>query len=165
MLSFHQKFSSPLKIILSGEHSVVYSKNAIAAAINLRYNCEIHELHEEPSNFCVFFNDKLIQTFAMKNLIRTFDEIYDDDILEYNVFKEKIQNNKSFLSECNDKDLFYVYFCLFIENFQNKPRDLLYEHFANKSWFIRISSKVPDLTGIGSSASYLSCITACLLVK
>ena len=161
MFSFYQKFSSPLKIILTGEHSVVYSKNAIAAAINLRYYCEIQEIQQKPPIFSIFFNEKKIESFTMTTLIKTIDEIssnYKSNLPEYKVFMEKTQENIDFWSFCNDKDLFYVYLSLFMESFSSKSRESLYKYFEDKTCILKISTKVPDLTGVGSSASYLSVI-------
>lgn len=167
MINFYKKFSSPLKIILSGEHSVVYGKNAIAAAINLRYYCEIHEIEKDTSNFNFFFNNEIIESFGIKNFIKHCDKIYSEgqkSVLEYNVFHEKTSKNLDYLSICKDKDLFYVLFYLFIEKFETKSREKLYDYFQNHSFDLRITTKVPDLTGVGSSASYLSTISACLIV-
>lgn len=167
MISFHQKFSSPLKIILSGEHSVVYGKNAIASAINLRYYSEIQEIQSENSKFFFLFNDKLIDSFETNSFLETIYKIQKfghTEIKDYKIFQEKIENNKEFLSNCKDKSFFYVFYTLFIEYFVDKSEKDFHKHYEKKSVFLRISTKVPDLTGIGSSASYLSCISACLIV-
>ena len=170
MDSFYQKFSSPLKIILTGEHSVVYSKNAIAAAINLRYFCEIQEQYtKEMPSFLIFFNEKIIESFSISNLFQILDEIKTNsklnNLLEYNIFKEKTIENPNLCSFCNDKDFFYVFFYMFTEAFYLKSKEpLLEDFFKEKTISVKINTKVPDLTGVGSSASYLSVITACLLV-
>lgn len=169
MNSFFQKFSSPLKIILTGEHSVVYSKNAIAAAINLRYFCEIQEQYtKEMPSFLIFFNEKIIESFSISNLFQTLNEIKTnskENLMEYKIFKEKTIENPKLWSFCNDKDLFYVFFYMFTEAFYLKSKDpLIEDFFKEKTISVKINTKVPDLTGVGSSASYLSVITACLLV-
>lgn len=51
---FRCSFSSPLKIIISGEHSVVYSKNAVAAAFSKFYECSLME--ESDSNRKILFD-------------------------------------------------------------------------------------------------------------
>lgn len=48
---FNCKFSSPLKVIISGEHSVVYSKNAIAAAFSKFYECSLIEENDSNKKF------------------------------------------------------------------------------------------------------------------
>lgn len=40
-MSFDINYSAPGKSILSGEHSVVYGKDALVFAIDLRTNCRI----------------------------------------------------------------------------------------------------------------------------
>ena len=163
MISFYSKFSSPLKIILSGEHSVVYSKNAIAAAINLRYSCQVHEIIQENPNSKFFFNENLIFSIETNKLLKDVYDLYDfygTNLLKYSFFKDIPLNFK----ESIEKDLYFVYFSIFIECFINKSKEQLCKYYTKKGFDVRISTKVPDLTGIGSSASYLSCLTASLYV-
>jgi mevalonate kinase len=41
------KYSAPAKVIISGEHSVVYGHKALVTAIDLRTTCELIEIDDK----------------------------------------------------------------------------------------------------------------------
>ncbi|XP_014213831.1 mevalonate kinase [Copidosoma floridanum] len=51
MISF--KISTPGKVILFGEHSVVYNKTAVAASLDQHTSLDFHQLPEDESSICV----------------------------------------------------------------------------------------------------------------
>jgi mevalonate kinase len=72
---FKCEYMSPLKVIISGEHSVVYSKNALAAAFDKYYECFLWEDNNEESKvlFDLFlFNEKDSLKMVILKLLLNF---------------------------------------------------------------------------------------------
>jgi mevalonate kinase len=57
---FFFECKSPGKIIISGEHAVVYNSKAIACAINLYTRCNLKAIHSNPNNLSKYINLHLI---------------------------------------------------------------------------------------------------------
>ena len=71
------KSSAPGKILLSGEHSVVYGKNAIGFALNLRITCSIYQKFQHSAN------SSLIDCIWEKKETSTFVSIIINSIFLY----------------------------------------------------------------------------------
>ncbi|EHP89531.1 mevalonate kinase [Methanotorris formicicus] len=114
---------SPAKVILFGEHAVVYGYRAISMAIDLKTTCTV----EESDTTIINLKD------LKKRLEIPIEEILNLDVNEYGDFKYvlcAIKNTLLYLSSHKNLDL----------------RDL-------RSFKLTLTSQIPISCGLGSSAS------------
>ena len=71
-------YSAPGKVILSGEHAVVYGKPAIVAAINMRLTFKIWESkNSDNSDKNILLTISIIKNYLKKNKISFIDKLFD----------------------------------------------------------------------------------------
>jgi len=136
----HSHCSAPAKLIISGEHAVIYGCPALSTAINFRSHCECDFQTADISSFTIHlknFDLKVFMTEAELN----------------NRALEIEQNYQAYLET---KQL--------ITDVLSKPEDLVIcclHHFAGQqplktgNWQIEIDSEIPIGRGLGSSASVI----------
>lgn len=170
-LTLFYKAKCPGKIIITGEHAVVYGVSAISCAIDLFTEVEMVGTMNEndkyliriESNFCSFEIDDLkTEIFGnfleISNFFTNFENINDINNIKINdllqIASNDILNKSHFIIIFNVLVLFYE------KNYQN------FIKFLNKFKFtIKLTSDIPAGAGLGSSAAYNSCIVSCLFVK
>lgn len=170
--------SAPGKIILHGEHSVVYNKAAIAGPIGLRtyFNFE-----ESPNDFITLRYERLDVTAKLKiSNANAFLADFDcNEALQPLEFLQKIRNSKNFILKYFDFDEAYkerkffekeeMALCstLYIFNRILKTEKI---KTIDIGFNLKIDSDMSIGAGVGSSASYGVCLAGkkkyfCILFK
>lgn len=154
------KVSAPGKVILFGEHAVVYGKTAVAGSLDLRTSLDFAELPEveQTVNIC-FPHVNLIMIVPLQQIHNFLLANRDTQFLEnYEVFYCKV---KEFVSMFNCGNLqqklsleafFYLLFYITLK-----------EGINVRPFRIQLTTELALGAGLGSSASFAVCLAACFL--
>lgn len=159
------KISAPGKIILHGEHSVVYNKPAIAGPIGLRTYFNF----EETTNDFISFRYRRLDLISKMSLVHAnllLAELDFNEAIQPLDFLQKFRQSRDFLlkyiepiedRKLNDKEEMAVGATLFMFN-----RILRCEKVKSisRAFDLTIDSDMSIGAGVGSSASYGVCLSA-----
>lgn len=159
------QISAPGKIILNGEHSVVYGKAAIAGPIGLRTYFDFEESQED---FITVQYERL--NLSTRMAVTKANELLADldcnESLKPMEFLQRMRHSKEFIlkyidfeddgRKMSDKEEMAVCATLYIFN-----RILRAENIKSieKGFNVKIDSDISIGAGVGSSASYGVCLS------
>lgn len=134
------------KVIISGEHSVVYGKPALAFGINKKIEMELN----------CYISNSSIQDFSKINLI----DINKTIIITKKDVIESLNNDKV---DIDNDDKYKIHMISIIINIIKKiekviSKEKIINYIYNNYFIISIASEIPIGFGLGSSAAYNSCI-------
>ncbi|XP_064620506.1 mevalonate kinase-like [Lineus longissimus] len=154
--------SAPGKVILHGEHAVVYGKTALAASLDLRTYLTLNNV--ESDDIIIHLPDVDVERiWKIKDITEAFGEMTEDiDPLKpeapSDVWMERIKAFAEIDSDTADTkslaivSLLYLYLKITKRKSQFFPVE------------ISVLSQLPAGAGLGSSASYSVCLSASLLI-
>lgn len=154
------KISAPGKVILYGEHAVVYGKIAIAASLGLRTIIDFTELPEAEQVIKIGFPKvNLFINIPVQQVQNFFSVNTNSESIEnYELFYSQIKQFVNIISYTNPQQK------LSLEAFFYLLIYIVQKHEINlKPFQIHLNTELSVGSGVGSSASYAVCLAACFL--
>jgi len=148
------KCSAPGKVIVFGEHSVVYNKKAIAGAIDSRITVEACG-HHGKNEFSVFFDENTSLVFSMENIVKLRIKILGNSKDSARIIKKFVEENLPSASKFHQKAVVLLLFAY------SRTFDHCKVNFNCIE--IKVSSELPTGCGLGSSAAYSVALSAVFL--
>uniref|UniRef100_A0A0N5BN97 Mevalonate kinase n=1 Tax=Strongyloides papillosus TaxID=174720 RepID=A0A0N5BN97_STREA len=151
--------SAPGKIILFGEHAVVYGKTAVAGAINLRAYVKLSPTNDNTISLSLH-DLNISKTWQFENIYAIADELKKlPNFSNFNT-DEEIELSKELISkigrihenESHKYDIALEAFCYFI------TRLIIEKDIKLKSFNMSVRFELPASVGLGSSGAYCSSI-------
>ncbi|XP_052797796.1 mevalonate kinase-like [Mya arenaria] len=163
------KVSAPGKIILHGEHAVVYGKAAIAASLNLRTTVEVSE-NEDAKILIDFRALGLNQEWSLGEILEIV-QINKVDVMAAGPIDEVLLGKLVVLSglgedRSNPKLQAILIFLYLYTAICRKPGKCLKTRDSSLPCLrVTVNTQLPIAAGLGSSASYSVALVAALLLQ
>lgn len=153
------KVSAPGKVILFGEHAVVYGKTAVAASVDLHTTLQFTELPVTEEIVKVYFPKVNLFVSIPLQQIQEFFLTNDAGLLDnYEAFYNKVKEFVGIVKFANAQQKFsleaFFYLLIYIAR-----KEIIHL----KPFQVQLDTDLAVGSGLGSSASFSVCLAACFL--
>ena len=162
-------YSAPAKVIITGEHSVVYGKLAIAAAVDLRCRArlKLSRANAKPGETTLMFTILSENAVSIPNeqILDLCRGPYSDMQSDFKPNEEQIASLRKLVNQFTNSKFFSLATQCFLHDILTflASDAKLREEFMSMNWQITLESEVPLGAGLGSSAAVNTVMSACVL--